>query len=685
MTLNSGIPLSKDMFWSDNSGVIDVTPLLDGDLETAYNPGFNPIITPVRTNIEMNPGTSVKKIEILYKYGGSFATKLIIEKLDGTEVLVGTFTPPGFSQNGTWLPFNVTGVFEAKRVILESSVGGAVYGQGLRLTGDYDETYTPSLTLPTKQPISNMMDVNAFGWNLNTDAERTAFLSTGSKGVRLYTDAASIEDEKNVMGFNPSILGGNYYDDLYSWLTQQGFYHHSALQGQPQYRQRDWATHNATSHRNVAYNQKDDKYNPAIWVGGGEFIYNWVSRFGKSGTPSYTPYVFPWNGAPVNTVKVALNNAGYVEFGNEQDQFWNGADNFMNGKQIAVAASVAYDGHKGAYAKCGVKSADPSFKMILTGLATSKTDTLEGIKDWTIKNRGYKTNGKINWPFDVIAFHHYSFTGSSNQKAGGTQVGLPPELDLELALKRFVAWVAKNCPEIELQLGEWGNDRNQGSPMKAPAYGSFSVDQVQAMWGARTILVCATSGITRAQYFRLYQDSNEMDLNPTQFETMALLRDNENGSYSRRLIGDYWKQLSEFGSYVNTGGTLQGQLRTETYKSGTDEIKAVWTIENFSNGVFSENIISYSVPAGTVIRRFVDGGSAMSVQTLTATTNLSVGSSPIFIITPAQNTPTPPPVPNPTGKQISVKFYRTELGKRIYYITYTDFTYERFTKKPVGW
>ena len=354
-------------------------------------------------------------------------------------------------------------------------------------------------------------------------------------------------------------------------------------------------------------------------LGPAAFVY--ATRKGTNpNAPDYTPYTV--NG---NIMKKGTGYANLFEGMNEPNGFWLGYDDFLRGAYLAPAWSVMYDGHKGQFPGCGVKQADPNFKMSISGLATIDTDLMREAYEWCRTNRGLLPNGKVDLPFDYLQFHAYNYTGGLSQYAGGVNGGLPPELGNVLdGVDEFNWFSSKYADNREVWIGEWGIDVHPNSPMNAPAFGPYTAEQCRGNWGIRTIVEFSAHGLDRAQWYRFALDKNADESNSTQFYTMDMVRFNDDGTITRRVIGDYFKQIGEFGDYTFDSRVNAESPRVLKFKHNSNEIYIIWAVETPLNQAnwgtqkpqFSENVGIYnlSLPTGTVVRlrQFVQGASVMS-------------------------------------------------------------------------
>lgn len=399
-----------------------------------------------------------------------------------------------------------------------------------------------------------------------------------------------------------------------------------------------WARGRHTSLLNYLYanNNNTGRITPSTWDTVARLAYNWAARKGTNpNATKFIPYAPNNPGVENNNDSVGLGTSEWTEVMNEPNAYWAGYDDYLNGQALATAWSKIYDNNKVFSTKLGTKNADPNMIVSSSGLAVSTVDLNRSADYWSKINRGNrpkknvptqpnswrdKTFGWADNPYDVIQFHDYSYTGGSNQFAGGVQAGLPPEISNSLtAVDRFVWFRNKYAPWAQVDVGEWGYDVNQSSPMNAPPIGNYNAEQVRGAWAIRTMLEFNAHGVDRAQWYRLYQDTEDDSSNSTQFATMSLLRDSS-GTITRRVVGNYFRQLSEFKDYV-FDARLNDNPSVLRFKKDTSYLYAIWAVEGMSippgsRPVFTNTTGTYNLnlPTGTtvVLRQFQDNGDVMS-------------------------------------------------------------------------
>jgi hypothetical protein len=380
------------------------------------------------------------------------------------------------------------------------------------------------------------------------------------------------------------------------------------------------------------------KTNYLQWDVPGETAFVLASRFGKNtNVPDY-----PVNNATgENPMTKGSDLWELFEILNEPDAFWTDKYSYTNGHDLFYLWSMCYDGHMGQFPNRGIKQADSSAKLLASGLANGSVDELQGAFWQAEKIRGKNPDGTTNLPFDGISLHIYS-GGQYSTSAGG----LPPEQGMWQRIKDAILFIRERGTQLIFNIGEYGWDSNQGSPLCARTFGSYTDGrQVAAMWHVRAMMIGAIEGVDMMDVFRLYQDSNADDNNAGQFATMALLRYVNDTTFVRTVVGDYFKQWSEFGDYTVDSAVPTGIPNVYCYKliNGTNTVMALWSeeataiVSNLTS--FTERTGTFALPvpsnANLIIRTFVENGSGvMASQNAVAsgtTYNISYSSKLKFI------------------------------------------------------
>ena len=395
------------------------------------------------------------------------------------------------------------------------------------------------------------------------------------------------------------------------------------------------ARHASSLNYNYSNNNTIGRSTPNTWDTVAKLAYNWAARKGNNSFAShFVPYAPHFTGVEDNDDSVGLGTSEWTEIMNEPNAWWAGYDDYLNGQHLATAWSKIYDNNKIYSSSLGAKNADPDMIVSASGLALGTVDLNRSADFWAKKNRGNraKTNvptQPLSWrakifgwadnPYDVVQFHNYSYTGGNNQFAGGVQSGLPPEISGALnAVDEFVWFRNKYAPWAMVDVGEWGYDVNQNSPMNAPAIANYNAEQVRGAWAIRTMLEYNAHGVDHAQWYRLYQDYEADSSNATQFATMSLLKENPDGTISRRIVGNYFRQFSEFGEYVFDTALRNDSLHVLRFKNNHNDLYAIWSVEKITGAkeqrpafINRTGIYHLQLPSGTLIhvKRFQDNNS----------------------------------------------------------------------------
>jgi hypothetical protein len=239
---------------------------------------------------------------------------------------------------------------------------------------------------------------------------------------------------------------------------------------------------------------------PASYSYFARFMFQCAARYGRVAIPLNRLTV-----APSNTPKSGLNLLDYISPWNEPDKWWKGVRGNIKANEYAALLSAVWDGHEGTIkGDVGIKTADPSMKVVLGGLTDIRQDYINDMNNW------FKANRKDQkFCADVIDVHHYS-GNYGTELFSLTAKGIAPESDtLKSKVKMFVDYVKMVLPNKEIWMTEFGYDTGTKSPQRASAYGGYSVEEVQAMWNIRSFLEIIAGGMDKAFVFNIYDESND--------------------------------------------------------------------------------------------------------------------------------------------------------------------------------
>lgn len=311
----------------------------------------------------------------------------------------------------------------------------------------------------------------------------------------------------NQFGWNPSWVGGKNpwnFDKIYQGYKILGIDVSPCLQ------------------KNVPYMlQEDEKIewkpifqnsnaeNPNSYKAHSRYMFQFAARYGSEKVPSQELML-----KPDNTEKSGLSLIRYIENWNEPDKWWRGRNGYFTPFELAAMCSADYDGHEGSLgAGYGAKTADPSIKFVMGGLANLSLEYIRAMKLWS------DTYRETGFPADVINFHHYSNI-SGGQQAKLKQAISPEDDSLKYKLREIVEYRDQHLPGKEIWLSEFGYDTNPNSPQGVQAIGEQSELEVQAQWLVRSFLEMAAAGIDRAHVY-FFADLNSK--NPNKFNSCGVV------------------------------------------------------------------------------------------------------------------------------------------------------------------
>jgi len=628
------IPLKLSDAYQTNQVAQNVSNLIDGDNTTRFNPGYHLIILPHNVVFDLSDYSPcvITRLILFDGVGSGYACNFILVHADsGKEDTVYTFTGNEYLTSDT-IDLPADKQFVSSKLIIRSPSSGDGYPNDIEIWG----TYTPHVDPEWKQrkiPIKNELGVVAHPWDIDLiqyPAKYSALKNLGISDLRLYSDAYADKDVNGNYMLNPEQRGFQAEATFAKMQSDStGIFRHICYQNQTQSVKQSWPA-SVSSQLNFEYKFYNKRDSTSSYQSIAKDLYVLATRGGKNkNLPDYPVYSTPYWWEPKQQVIKGGDFYDMIEGGNEWNAWWNNSlDTYMGGASLAAAWSMMYDGHKGQCADCGVKQADPSVMFTNGGLASDQPDIFREVVDWSKTHRGYLPDGSVDIPLDYYSYHSYS---SVNGQYGNSSGGVPPEIGMIPQARNMVYFSNKYGGGKGVIIGEWGWDVNSGSPLSAPPFNGHTAEQIRAWWAIRGILKFTEAGIYRAEWYRAFQDYSpadprggnfESDNNPTQFATMALLRQEDDAAtkIKRTLVGDYFKQVSEFGDYVFDKAIRTDSLNVLVFKKDTNSVYAIWAVENVQTPADQRPIITertgrydLQLPINAIvkIRTFTDDGSGV--------------------------------------------------------------------------
>jgi hypothetical protein len=276
----------------------------------------------------------------------------------------------------------------------------------------------------------------------------------------------------------------------------------------------------------------------------------------------------------------------YIECDNERDKWWKGRKAYQTGREYAANLSAFYDGHKNTLGKgVGVKNADPAMKVVMAGMSTPSTDYVEGMIDWCKENRGYKPDGSVDCPWDVVNYHFYANDACTAPSSTTQTTGVAPELaKTDSFAARFINMSHRLLGDMPVWVTEAGYDIHAGSPQKATAMAGKTAEQVQADWILRTSLLYARTGVQKVFYYELCDDNPG---NNNRYATSGLVERTRQNRPSANFVAQVAKK---FGGYTYKQ-TLNKEPFVDQYSTGaSDMYSLVLPTESGKKATYSLNV-----------------------------------------------------------------------------------------------
>lgn len=575
-----------------------------------FFPGWTAWEYPISVVIDLGAPCPVTR---LFIYNNTGSAPIQISTGDPLSWRMETVTLDGYRQ---WreFPLNVTTRYLLLTLLQPTSIYEiALYGK------DIPKHPAKLLRNTARPPMQPTMD-RFIGTNAFID-DPVKMISATVGYVREYHDWSwDTEGADHLPRYQPSgAAGGNawFFDDYYRQLNSSGVTVCPAIQ------QSDPIYFPGASLDSKPIPKGANPENPASYAIHASHLYQYAARYGDEHVPDSNLRLAP--GQPRLS---GLGVLRYIENWNEPDGAWHGKDGWFSPFDLAAMCSADYDGDQGRMGKeYGVKNADPRMHLVMGGLADGlNLEYLKAMKFWADIHR----HG--DFPADVINLHHYSNDGTPEQPFR-TQ-GVSPEADrLRTKFAKIVHWCHINIPKCQVWVSEFGYDTNPRSPIHAPAIGSYSGEEVQAIWLVRSYLELAAAGVDRAAMF-MFRDVKSDGTGV--FETCGMVT--EKGQ---------WKPKPSYYYIATLKNRLKGMRFASTIPSGRDHVR-IYRFAGKSGYAYlvwcdtSEDLkvpsVSFRVDGTTATKvDFEDGkmdGVAVSIPVTHGKISLEAREKPVIIIIP---------------------------------------------------
>ena len=646
VALGQKINLDPSRWYQLNNATYGLEALFDGETFTNVHTGWGKVLETYDAYYPLHEGEQMTLQGIkMFDYEGIFTDKPMIISVitdQWQRIPVATFTGSSY---GAWVgPYPDRPITGDGKFLLDAPVGNIRYlvltlQSGMPTELELYGTHTPSSQQTTPAPakavkLKDMFGVNAYEWNFQDG--NTPWVINESKmemvksfsGIRHYMDWEKLESQEGVYSFNPTLMGGWHYDQIYERCKQEGIEVLACLKSLPGWMLSSYPA-DARDHENVPVRYGSDFSNPASYIEQARIGFQYAARYGSNTAVDpalLSVYSTPrWPGDNPNTIRIGTGLVRYIECDNERDKWWKGRKGYQTAREYAANLSAFYDGHKNTMGPgIGIKNADPSMKVVIAGLVTGP-DYIKGMVDWCKEFRGYKPDGTVNLCWDIVNFHMYTDNTSSSQSGTSTRGAAPEVTIANQIVEKFIQTTHDVSYDMPVWITETGFDVHQDSPLKAIPIGSKSALDTQADWILRTALFSARHKIEKVFFYQIYDDNATGAI----FGSSGLV----NSDLTRRPAADFLYQTNKlFGEYTFKE-TIHNDPIIDRYElNGNSMYMLVVPDETGRTASYTLQLPGFSTAS---VYTPIAGSQNMARQDLNfadGNLTLTVGETPLFVV-----------------------------------------------------
>ncbi len=639
------IPIDTARWYQVNYTVGSLSPLFDGNINTVAFTGWSKILANYDAYYPLAYGESmtIDSIRMYDKEGVFVNTPLTIYAITNgwQRKKMAQFT--GEKYNAWVGPYPsrpsvikldtpVTNIRYLLLNINNNDFPGEIEFYGSYSAGAGNTSYTPE-----HYPLKSMFGINGFEWDFEDAVKPRVINETKMNtmrsfgGLRHYMDWEKLEEVEGRFMFNPVARGGWNYDTIYRRCKEEGIEVVACLKTLPPFmidtyplNQRDW------DNNPVKYGK--DFTDPLSYREMAKVAFQHIARYGSNtllDTSLVSVYSVPkWHMDPINEKRIGLGYIKYIECDNERDKWWKGRKGYLTGREYAANLSAFYDGHKNTMGPgVGVKNADSTVIVVMSGTASTSTDYVRAMVDWCKEFRGYNADGTVNLCWDVVNYHLYSNDQGSSQSSNSTRGAAPEKSNCTEAAKAFLQVAHQYCNDMPVWITELGYDINQGSPLKAIAIGNRSALLTQADWDLRSSLLYSRLGLQKVFFYQVYDE----DVNaPWKFASSGFIN---KADTTRKPAADFLYQTRKLFGEFTFQQTIQSDPIVDRYEFNGQSMYALVVPDEIGRKQ------DYTLDLGTAFYAIIytpqDGSNEMlhqTVNTIDGKITINVTETPCFVV-----------------------------------------------------
>lgn len=480
--------------------------LFDGNTQTGWFPGWNAGDYPVLAKIKFTEKVKINKLKLFDWVGQS--TFSIINQSDTINVKLNQFNK---WQTKTFKTMEVDEI-----LISISDIQGDIPITELEFY--FDENIKPP---NSKKLLGDALSIgtNGFHW-IPTDL-------IPCQNIRIYQMVQWSWTPKG-LAVNPTVQADGMYDEYYQELKNKNITAIPCINKVPNWSHEtpndpEWAD---LKMNDIGTNPND----PMSYRSIAQYGFQLAARYGRVKYPSQDLKVNQeprWNGDIVNLLQSGLDLLNYIELENEPDRPWKDVKHKYTAEEFAAFMSAVYDGHEGRMGKgYGIKTADPSMKVVMAGISAINTKYIEDMNRWFRQNRTDQI-----FAADVINVHHYCNSANPPYPAQTVNLylgdGINPHTDKlyerlndlnkvgspsnPIDKKSNINTLNLLTDNVKLWFTEFGYDTN---PCSTPLCQAVENDSIQAEWILQSFLIAIKAGYEKSFVYNLSDEPDLLNSDP---------------------------------------------------------------------------------------------------------------------------------------------------------------------------
>ncbi len=453
-------------FVNTGNGTPNVATSFDGNLATAWFPGWRVSDYPAKAEVHFGKMVKISKIRL---YDGAGQPSLRVTAGTATTLI-------HLDQYQQWRDESIIAEVESVKLELIGMEGDRVVPEI-----EFYGTSQPITPIDTSTVISrdrgdaDKINLNGFHWIPQEKLQHF-------RSIRLF-QAAQWTWQPSGLAVQPTAQANGNLDDYLTAAKAQGLDAFPTIHQTPDWMRAKWSPDYGPDAPPAQPGLAKD--NPATYRDFAAYFFQLTARYGRKTWPpsalrvDTVPHWAADGRLHRNVPKSGLNLLTTIEVWNEPDKWWS-VKTYMQPEEYVAMLSACYD---------SIKKADPTMRVVMAGLTGIQPDYYDRMLTWA---KAHRADQRL--PCDIINVHHYANKGNDERWPPAWTEACAPDMDARwYKMKKLAAWAHEQG--LPLWYSEFGYDEKEPSSQYIRPFDGKTSGDIKADWLVRAYLEALAAGV----------------------------------------------------------------------------------------------------------------------------------------------------------------------------------------------